>query len=45
MANNKDKKKTNAFWYYLDGFFDLFVVVFAYGFRIIKSIVGMFLRN
>lgn len=41
MAKNKDKR-TGSFWYYVDGFFDLFVVVFVYGFRAIKSLVGMF---
>lgn len=43
MAKKEKKQKsTRSIGYYIDGFFDLIVMLFVYSGRIIKSIVGFF---
>lgn len=45
LTKRKKKKETNSGWIILDGLFDLIVTLAVYVAKVVKAIIGMFLRN
>lgn len=42
---SKRKKRTSGFWYYFDGLIDVIVIGFVYVFKVVRALIGGFLKQ